>query len=226
MRPRTFVKQGKGVNRWRAAAEKPEQPKREKDEGWLACLGKTALDQAGLAAALADYRIRNDYGGFIHKYKPKYAAIRDREVIIHGICRGLRLSADRGPGSVRIATSISLGDLRPAVNVDGMSIGPALQPVRLVSGTRNDRPVAAGIWVPPGDCRSRAPAFKRLHLSRVCAPPVFLIHGCADPVADQTADGGTCETRRDALAGPASELRSNQTTGHCADKRARVLLGA
>ena len=29
-------------------------------------------------AALADYRIRNDYGGSIHKYKLKYAAIRDR----------------------------------------------------------------------------------------------------------------------------------------------------
>src|SRR5262249_37141046 len=37
-------------------------------------------------AALADYRIRNDYGGFIHKYKLKYAAIRDRgeRVIIDG----------------------------------------------------------------------------------------------------------------------------------------------
>ena len=58
---RTCVKQGKGVTRWRAAAEKPEQPKREKDEGWLACLEKTALDQTGLAAALADYRIRKDF---------------------------------------------------------------------------------------------------------------------------------------------------------------------
>jgi hypothetical protein len=39
-------------------------------------------------AALADYRIRNDYGGFIHKYKLKYAAIRDRgeRVIIDGAC--------------------------------------------------------------------------------------------------------------------------------------------
>ena len=39
-------------------------------------------------AALADYRIRNDYGGFIHKYKLKYAAIRDRgeRVIIDGVC--------------------------------------------------------------------------------------------------------------------------------------------
>jgi hypothetical protein len=44
---------------------------------------------AGVAgAALADYRIRNDYGGFIHKYKLKYAAIRDRgeRVIIDGVC--------------------------------------------------------------------------------------------------------------------------------------------
>ena len=44
---------------------------------------------AGAAdVAFADYRIRNDYGGFIHKYKLKYAAIRDRgeRVIIDGAC--------------------------------------------------------------------------------------------------------------------------------------------
>jgi hypothetical protein len=39
-------------------------------------------------AATADYRIRKDYGGFIHQYKLKYAAIRDRgeRVIIDGPC--------------------------------------------------------------------------------------------------------------------------------------------
>jgi len=38
-------------------------------------------------AALADYRIRNDYGGFIHKYKLKYAAIRDRgERVCNSAC--------------------------------------------------------------------------------------------------------------------------------------------
>jgi hypothetical protein len=39
-------------------------------------------------AAAADYRITQDYGGSIERYKAKYAAIRDRgeRVIIDGIC--------------------------------------------------------------------------------------------------------------------------------------------
>ena len=39
-------------------------------------------------AAAADYRITQDYGGSIERYKAKYAAIRDRgeRVIIDGVC--------------------------------------------------------------------------------------------------------------------------------------------
>ena len=39
-------------------------------------------------AAAADYRITEDYGGSIERYKAKYAAIRDRgeRVIIDGVC--------------------------------------------------------------------------------------------------------------------------------------------
>src|SRR5215813_14262628 len=39
-------------------------------------------------AAAADYRITQDYGGSIERYKTKYALIRDRgeRVIIDGIC--------------------------------------------------------------------------------------------------------------------------------------------
>jgi hypothetical protein len=50
------------------------------------CAGSAIAGVSG--AALADYRIRNDYGGFIHQYKLKYAAIRDRgeRVIIDGVC--------------------------------------------------------------------------------------------------------------------------------------------
>jgi len=38
--------------------------------------------------AFADYRITRDHGGYVHEYKAKYAAIRDRgeRVIIDGIC--------------------------------------------------------------------------------------------------------------------------------------------
>jgi hypothetical protein len=39
-------------------------------------------------SAPADYRITRDHGGWVHEYKAKYAAIRDRgeRVIIDGIC--------------------------------------------------------------------------------------------------------------------------------------------
>ena len=52
----------------------------------VVCAASVIAGAAGVA--FADYRIRNDYGGFIHKYKLKYAAIRDRgeRVIIDGAC--------------------------------------------------------------------------------------------------------------------------------------------
>jgi hypothetical protein len=52
----------------------------------VVCAGSVIAGAAG--AALADYRIRKDYGGFIHQYKLKYATIRDRgeRVIIDGVC--------------------------------------------------------------------------------------------------------------------------------------------
>jgi hypothetical protein len=52
----------------------------------IVCAGSVIAGAAG--AALADYRIRKDYGGFIDQYKLKYAAIRDRgeRVIIDGVC--------------------------------------------------------------------------------------------------------------------------------------------
>jgi hypothetical protein len=47
-----------------------------------------SLIAAAPTSAVADYRIRKDYGGFIDQYKLKYAAIRDRgeRVIIDGVC--------------------------------------------------------------------------------------------------------------------------------------------
>ena len=52
----------------------------------LMCAGSVIAGVTG--AATADYRICKDYGGFIHEYKLKYAAIRDRgeRVIIDGVC--------------------------------------------------------------------------------------------------------------------------------------------
>ena len=52
----------------------------------VVCAGSVIAGAVG--PALADYRIRKDYGGFIDQYKRKYAAIRDsgERVIIHGVC--------------------------------------------------------------------------------------------------------------------------------------------
>src|SRR6516164_7734679 len=52
----------------------------------VVCAGSVLAAAAG--AALADYRIRKDYGGFLDQYKLKYAAIRDsgKQVIIDGVC--------------------------------------------------------------------------------------------------------------------------------------------
>jgi hypothetical protein len=52
----------------------------------VVCAGTVFAGAAG--PALADYRIRKDYGGFIDQYKRKYAAIRDsgERVIIDGVC--------------------------------------------------------------------------------------------------------------------------------------------
>jgi hypothetical protein len=42
------------------------------------------------------------------------------------------LSAHRGPGAVRIAASVTARDLRPAVDIDRVSIRSALQSVGLI----------------------------------------------------------------------------------------------
>src|SRR5258707_14825378 len=55
----------------------------------------------------------------------------------------------RGPGSVRIATSVSAGDLRLTVDIDGVSVRSALQPVRLIGRARNHRSIATGNRILP-----------------------------------------------------------------------------
>jgi hypothetical protein len=55
---------------------------------FLSVLCAGSVISAAPGSAGADYRISKDYGGFIHQYKLKYAAIRDRgeRVIIDGEC--------------------------------------------------------------------------------------------------------------------------------------------
>jgi hypothetical protein len=54
----------------------------------VVCAGSVIAGAGAAGTALADYRIRKDYGGFIDQYKFKYAGIRDRgeRVIIDGVC--------------------------------------------------------------------------------------------------------------------------------------------
>ena len=54
---------------------------------FLSAVCAASVIAGAASAALADYRIRNDYGGFIHKYKLKYAAIRDRGIERHHFVR-------------------------------------------------------------------------------------------------------------------------------------------
>src|SRR6266566_4906188 len=122
-------------------------------------------------------------------------------------------SAHRGPGAVRIAASVAASDLRLAVDIDGVRIGPALQSVGLIGGTRNHRSITTGIRILPRHRRTRLSAFERLHLRRIGAPLVVVVHAGADAIADQTAKRRASEASRDALAGSAAELRSDQTAG-------------
>src|SRR5215469_1110596 len=137
---------------------------------------------------------------------------------------GLALpSPHRGPGSVRIATRIAAGDLWLAVDINGVSVRSALQPVGLIGRTRNHRSITTGIRILPRHGDARLSAFERLHLRRVRAPLVVVVHAGADAIADQPAKRRASEAGRDALAGSAAELRSDQAAGNRADERARIL---
>src|SRR5262249_56105023 len=50
-----------------------------------------------------------------------------------------------------------------------------------------------------------------------------VVHAGADAIADQTAKRRAGKPGRDALAGSAAELRSDQTAGNRANERARIL---
>src|SRR5262249_47264680 len=65
--------------------------------------------------------------------------------------------------------------------------------------------------------------FERLHLRRIGAPLVVVVHAGADAIADQTAKRRAGKPGRDALAGSTAELRSDQTASNRANERARVL---
>jgi len=85
--------------------------------------------------------------------------------------------------------------------------------------------MSAGIRVLPRHGRARAPIFQRLHLRRIGALLILVIHSRADPIANEAADSGAGQSSGNMLAGPAAELRPDQTAGQGAEKGSRVLLG-
>src|SRR6266508_5532414 len=138
--------------------------------------------------------------------------------------RARSVSAHRRPSTVGIAASGAARDLRPAVDIDGVGVLPALQSVRLVGGAGNHRAVTAGIGVLPRHRRARLAALERLHLRRIGALLVLVVHRRADAVADEAADRRTRDPGGDALASVAAELRADQPAGDSANQRAGVLL--
>src|SRR6476620_1603987 len=132
-------------------------------------------------------------------------------------------SAHRSPRAVRVATGVAARDLRLAVAIDRVGVLPALLSVGLVGGAGNHRSIPARVRVLPGDRRARFSAFERLHLCRIGALLVVIVHGGADAIAEQAADRRTGKAGGNTFAGPTAELRADQPPGYHADERARIL---
>src|SRR5262245_41030824 len=113
------------------------------------------------------------------------------------------VSSDRGPGPIRIAASAAARDLRLAVDVDRVRVLAALQTVGLMGGSWDDPAIAAGIRIAPWHRCAGFPALQRLHLRRIGAPLVFVVHRRADAIADQSTDRSTGNAGGKPLAGPA-----------------------
>src|SRR5262249_24991512 len=136
----------------------------------------------------------------------------------------VRASAHRGPRAVRIAASVAACDLRLAVDVDGVGVRPALQSVGLIGGAPDRAPITTRIPVVSRHPPTRLPALGAWHLRRIGGRLVVVVHASADEIADQAAERRAGEAGRDALAGSAAELRSDQTAGNRTNERARILL--
>ncbi len=122
-------------------------------------------------------------------------------------------SGHRRPGSIRVAASISTRHLWPSIDVDRVSVGTALQPIGFVCFSWDDRAVPAGVRIFPGNRRSSAPVLQGLHLRRIGAPLVFIVHCGPYPIADEPTNRGPRKARRNALAGSATKLRADKPSG-------------
>src|SRR5262245_18560303 len=122
----------------------------------------------------------------------------------------VRMLSQRCPGAVRIAAGGPARDLRASVDIDGMGVVAALGAAPVVGRARNDVTAASRIGILPGDRRAGAAGFERVHLRRVGAGLVLVVHRSADTVAQEAANRGTRDAGRDPLAGSAAELRPDR----------------
>src|SRR5437764_10094723 len=132
-------------------------------------------------------------------------------------------SSHCGPTAVGIAAGAAARDLRPTIDIDRVGVLAALQPIRLIGRAGDDGSIAARVRVFPGHGETRFAAFERLHLRRIGALLVLIIHRSADAVADEPADCRPGEAGGDAFAGTATKLRSDKAARYRADERARIL---
>src|SRR5262249_51921789 len=79
------------------------------------------------------------------------------------------------------------------------------------------------IVVAPTYRRTRRTGIERLHLRLVGARAIFVVERRADPVADQSADGGA-RYRADDAAAAAAKLRADDGAGQGAHERAGALV--
>src|SRR5262245_16296611 len=105
--------------------------------------------------------------------------------------------AYRRPRAVRIAAGGPAGDLGPSVNVDRVAIFAAAHSASRIVGSGNNRPVIGRMVAAPPDRGAGRAAVQGLHLRRVGALAILLVHGRPDGAAKETARRSTDRRARE-----------------------------
>src|SRR6185312_4411628 len=134
--------------------------------------------------------------------------------------------ADRRPRAVRVAAGGTARGLRPAGNIAGLGIGPAVAAAVRIGRTRHHRTIAAAVRGAPGDRGAGGTALQRVHFRLVSEALVLVVERGADAVADQGADAGADQRARHVAAGVAAELRADRRAAQRAEQGAGVLFRA
>src|SRR5262245_26036325 len=107
-----------------------------------------------------------------------------------------------------------------------MGVLPAGVARLLIGRTGNYGAVAARIGIFPRDGCAGLAAFESLHLRRVGAALVFVVHRRTDAIADQAPDRGAGDAGREPRSRVAAELGSDEGAGDGAHSSAGILLRA